>query len=118
MAFTVCYGVSATTENPEQSWALANFLTGVEGQTMVAEQGFGVMPVRMSVADAWLEAVGDEYTPFVTSADYAHKWQFPVGFQDVFDTFNAGLQQGFEGNAVSDDIITETSDIAEEVLAR
>jgi multiple sugar transport system substrate-binding protein len=118
MAFTVCYGVAAETPNADASWALVNFLTGEEGQAMVAEQGFGPMPVRTSAAATWLEVVGSDMQPFVTSADYAHKWQFPVGFQDVFDTFNAGLQQGFEGNATSDDIITETAGVAEEVLAR
>ena len=41
---------------------------------------------------------------FLTGADYAHKWQFPVGFQDVFDTFNAGLQLAFEGQTLPEDV--------------
>ncbi|MBI5958542.1 MAG: extracellular solute-binding protein, partial [Chloroflexi bacterium] len=118
MAFTVCYGVASDNDFADESWKLANFLTGKEGSMMVAEAGFGVMPVRISAADAWLAARGEEYLPFVTGAEYAHKWQFPVGFQDAVDTFNAGLQNAFLGNATADDIIFETNSVIEEVLER
>jgi multiple sugar transport system substrate-binding protein len=118
MAFTVCYGVASKNSSSDESWKLVNFLTGVEGQTMVAEQGFGVMPIRQSVAATWLEKRGAEFEPFVKSADYAHKWQFPVGFQDAVDTFNADLQNAFLGNASVDDIIFDTNAVIEEVLAR
>lgn len=118
MAFTVCYAVASKNSSPDESWKLVNFLTGVEGQTLVAEQGFGVMPIRQSVAATWLEKRGAEFEPFVKSAEYAHKWQFPVGFQDAFDTFNADLQNAFLGNATTDDIVFNTNAVIEEVLAR
>ncbi len=118
MVFTVCYGVAAENQHPDESWRLVNFLTGREGAMMVAEAGFGVMPARMSAADAWLEARGEEFEPFVAGAEYAHKWQFPVGFGDVFDTFNADLQQAFLGDLLPEDVILDTVEVAEEVLAR
>jgi multiple sugar transport system substrate-binding protein len=118
MAFTVCYGVAADNKYPDESWALANFLTGKEGAQMVATQGFGVMPARISAGAAWLETLGAEFEPFVTGANYAHKWQFPVGFQDAIDTFNADLQNAFQGSATSDDIIFDTNSVIEEVLSR
>lgn len=119
MVFTVCYGVAADNDNPDESWKLVNFLTGAEGSALVAEQGFGVIPPAKSAADIWLEARGEEYAAgFLAGADYAHQWQFPVGFGDVFDTFNAGLQLAFQGQSLPEDVIFETAAVAEEVLAR
>lgn len=119
MVFTVCYGVAADNDYSDESWKLVNFLTGPEGSLMVAEQGFGVIPPAKSAADVWLQAIGEEYgAGFLAGAPYAHKWQFPVGFGEVFDTFNAGLQLAFEGQALPDDVIVDTAAVAEEVLAR
>jgi multiple sugar transport system substrate-binding protein len=119
MVYTVCYGVAEDNNSPDESWMLVNFLTGPEGSKLVAEYGFGVIPPAMSAADAWLEARGEEYgAGFLAGAAYAHKWQFPVGFGEVFDTFNADLQQAFLGQALPEDVIIDTAGVAEEVLAR
>ena len=118
MVFTVCYGVAAQNEYSEQSWRLVNFLTGPEGAQMVADAGFGVMPTRMSVADQWLQARGEEYAPFVAGGSYAHKWQFPVGFSEAVDTFNADLQLAFQGQMTTEDIVLDTESVIEEVLTR
>jgi multiple sugar transport system substrate-binding protein len=119
MVFTVCYGVAADNDHPDESWKLANFLTGPEGSELIAQQGFGPVPPAMSAADTWIQARGAEYAEgFLAGADYAHKWQFPVGFGEVFDTFNAGLQLAFEGSAATEDVIVDTTGVAEEVLAR
>jgi multiple sugar transport system substrate-binding protein len=118
MAFTVCYGVAADNEHPEESWALVNFLTGPEGAQMVAEASFGVMPGRASAADAWLERFGEEMQPFVEGADYAHPWVLPVGFQDFTSAFNDALQQAFNGQLLPEDVLTTASDVANEILER
>ena len=119
MVFTVCYGVASDNNHPDESWKLVNFLTGPEGSKLVAEEGFGVIPPAKSAADAWLQAIGPEIGQgFLDGAAYAHKWQFPVGFQEVFDTFNADLQLAFEGQYLADDVIVDTAGVAEEVLAR
>ncbi len=119
MVFTVCYGVAADNDHPDESWKLVNFLTGPEGAMMVAEEGFGVIPPARSAADTWLQAIGEEYgAGFLAGAPYAHKWQFPVGFGEVFDTFNSGLQLAFGGQALPEDVIVDTAAVAEEVLAR
>src|SRR5690606_31394247 len=119
MAFTVCYGVAADSENQEAAWTLVNYLTGEEGGLLMAEAGFGPMPPREALADTWLEARGAEIgQAFVDAAEVAHPWSFPVGFGDVIDTFNAGIQLAFQGQATADDVIFETAAAAEEVLAR
>lgn len=128
MAFTVCYGVGVDSDHPEESWALVNFLTGAEGALFVAESSFGPMPARPEVADAYLEtwvsrAENTMFNPedvqaFVDGADYAYRWQLPVGFQQFADAFNAALQQGFDGQVTVEDIIFESTLVAEELLAR
>lgn len=119
MAFTVCYGVAADSDNQDAAWQLTNFLTGEEGGQLVAEAGFGPMPPRTALAETWLAARGEEIgQPFVDAAEVAHPWRFPVGFGDATDTFNAAIQLAFEGQATADDVIFETAAAAEEVLAR
>ncbi|MBN1678681.1 MAG: ABC transporter substrate-binding protein, partial [Anaerolineae bacterium] len=79
MVFTVCYGVASENDYPDESWKLANFLTGPEGSKLVAEVGFGVIPPAKSAADTWLAAIGPEIGEgFLAGADYAYKWQVPV----------------------------------------
>jgi multiple sugar transport system substrate-binding protein len=118
MAFTVCYGVAADNEHPEESWALVNFLTGAEGAQQVAETSFGVMPARASAADAWLERFGEDMAPFVESVEVAHRWQLPVGFQEFVDSFNEGLQQAFSGQMLPEDVLADAQAVGEEILAR
>jgi len=117
MAFTVCYGVSAAAEGAkaDAAWKLANYLTGPEGAKMVGEAGFGVMPGRISAADAWLKTYGDDMKAFVEGADYAHKWQLPVGSQPFIDAFNDYLQQAFSGQVLPEDVLTEAQKVGDEI---
>ncbi|HLV37705.1 MAG TPA: ABC transporter substrate-binding protein [Spirillospora sp.] len=125
MAFTVCYGVAAKNDHPEESWALVNFLTGPTGAQFVAESSFGPMPTRPAAADAYLEtwgsrAEGTLFDPadiqaFVTGADYSHRWQLPVGWNQFTDTFNASIQRAFDGQMTVDDLIFEVGLVAEEL---
>lgn len=118
MTFTVCYGVAAGSDNQDAAWQLANFLTGEAGGQIVAEAGFGPMPPRTALADTWLAARGEIGQAFLDAAEVAHPWSFPVGFGDAMDTFNAGMQLAFAGQATANDVIFETAAAAEEVLAR
>jgi len=118
MAFTVCYGVAAANEHPEESWALVNFLTGEEGAMMVAEAGFGVMPARSSAAETWLAARGVEYQAFVAGADYAHRWQLPPGFNEFKDAFNNTMKEVMGGNLTTEELVEDTVEVGEEVLSR
>jgi multiple sugar transport system substrate-binding protein len=125
MAFTVCYGVAANNDNPEASWQLVNFLTGEEGQARTAEVSFGPMPTRPSAAEAYLNT----WTPraeglafdtadinaFIAGADYAHRWQFPVGWQPVISTFNDNIQRLAAGDITTDDLIFEVMGAIDQV---
>jgi multiple sugar transport system substrate-binding protein len=125
MAFTVCYGVAADNDHAEESWALVNFLTGPTGAEFVAESSFGPMPTRSEAADAYLEtwvprSEGTNFNPedvqaFVNGADYSHRWQLPVGWNQFADAFNAALQRAFDGQMTVDDLVFEVGLVAEEL---
>lgn len=127
MAFTVCYGVAADNDYPEESWALVNFLTGEEGSKAVGEASFGPMPTRPSAAEAYLETwttrtEGSGLDPadiqaFVAGGEYAQRWQLPVGWQVFIDAFNASIQRAFNGEATVDDIMFESVAAAEEIMS-
>ena len=114
MAFTVCYGVAAAAAHPEESIALANWLTGAEGMGQWTDLGLA-MPTRASLSDAWLEKFPD-LQPFLAGADYARPWQFRPGFSDVMNAFNSGLQQAFTGTYTSDQVLSDTQEVGADVL--
>jgi multiple sugar transport system substrate-binding protein len=118
MAFTVCLGVAADNEHPEESWALVNWLTGPEGAMRVAEGGFGVMPARSDAADRWLEVRGEEFQPFVAGVENAHAWVIPAGFQEFLDNFNSGMQQAFDGQMFPEDVLSSSEELANEIYSR
>jgi multiple sugar transport system substrate-binding protein len=114
MAFTVCYGVAAEAAHPDESVALANWLTGAEGMAQWTNLGLA-MPTRASLSDAWLEQFPD-LEPFLAGAEYARPWQFRPGFSDVMNAFNSGLQQAFTGVYTSDQVLSDTQEAGTEVL--
>jgi multiple sugar transport system substrate-binding protein len=116
MAFTVCYGVPADGKNKEASFKLVNFLTGPDGMKEWTDLGLA-MPTRQSLRDGWLEKFPD-LEPFLNGADYAHKWQFRPGFQDVLDTINDGLQQAMAGTMLPEDVLAAAEEVGNEVLSR
>ena len=116
MAFTVCYGVPANGKNNEQALKVVDYLTGPEGMKAWTDLGLA-MPTRASLAEGWLAQYPD-LQPFIAGADYAHKWQFRPGFQDVLDAFNAGLQDAFAGNQIADTVLSSVQDVGNQVLSK
>jgi multiple sugar transport system substrate-binding protein len=116
MAFTVCYAVPANAANPEASLRLVDYLTGPEGMKAWTDLGLA-MPTRASLREGWLEQFPN-LEPFLNGADYAYKWQFRPGFNDVLDTVNNGLQQAFAGSMRPEDVLAEAESVGNEVLSR
>ncbi|MBE2272101.1 MAG: ABC transporter substrate-binding protein [Anaerolinea sp.] len=117
LTFSECYGVAADNEHPEESWALVNFLTGVEGAAALAEGGFGPMPTRLSSGDLWLESRGELGTAFVEGAEFAVAPVLPPGFQEFRDTLGGNLQQVIEGSMTVEEAIEDARDVADELIA-
>lgn len=118
MAFTVCLGVAADNEHPEESWALVNWLTGPEGAMGIGEEGFGPMPAREDAAAVWLDVRGEEFEPFVTGVENARPWVIPAGFQEFVDAFNSNIQQAFDGQLFPEDVLSTSESVAQEIFER
>ena len=116
MAFTVCYGVPADGKDTAASFDVVNYLTGPEGMKAWTDLGLA-MPTRQSLRADWL-ALYPDLEPFLNGAEYAYKWQFRPGFQDVLDTINDGLQQAMAGTMLPEDVLINAEEIGNEVLSR
>lgn len=116
MAFTVCYGVPAGGKNNEAALKVVDYLTGPEGMKAWSDLGLA-MPTRASLAAGWLEQYPD-LEPFIAGSEYARKWQFRPGFQDVLDTINAGLQEAFTGNKTASSLLQDAQDVGGQVLGQ
>ncbi len=115
LTFTECWAVGANTEHPEEAWALVNFLTGTEGAMTVATSGFGVMPARMSAAQAWLDTRGEEYAAFVAGGEYAVAPVFPLGYGDFTTAFDEGTTAVMAGEESAQDFLDEVAEIWNEI---
>ena len=120
LTFTECWAVSSRAEGEvaEAAWQLVNFLTGEgeNGAQAVAEAGFGVMPARAQFSDAWLEAVGEEYSAFVTGAEYAVAPIFPLGFGDFDAAVNDATTLVMTLDEDPDDALEEAADVARDII--
>jgi len=117
LTFTECWAVSSRAEGDvaEAAWKVVNFLTGVEGATMVAEAGFGVMPARTSASALWLETVGEEYGAFVSGAAYAVAPIFPLGYADFDASANEITTLVMTLDMDADEGMEEAADVAREI---
>lgn len=128
MVYSVCYGVNAkSNKHADESWKLVNFLTGKDGEMAVATSGFGVLPTRTSSADAWVqtwtkkltdmkkEDLAKELGAFQAGAAYGVPWILPTGWNTFNDTFNASLQEAFNGNKLAEDVVKDATDVATEL---
>ncbi len=115
-AFTVCYGVPVDAPNPDASWALVNYLTNPEG-ALAWTSAFNVMPARQSVADDWL-APRPHLAAFMEGSQYARRWGFKPGANDLVGVFNEMAEALIVGDVTVDEMIEEVVDAGASVLGR
>jgi len=113
-AFTVCYGVPASADNPDLSWAFVEYLTNAEGAAAWTS-GFKVMPARESVSADWL-ADNPDLEAFVNGASYASRFQFPSGLGDIQGVFDDAFQRLVSGDITVDELIEEVVEAGEDLL--
>ncbi len=117
LTFTEGWAVGASTEHPEEAWALVNFMTGTDGAASVATAGFGVMPARESAGAAWLETRGAEYQAFVDAAQYAVAPVFPLGFGDFNTSFGEATNAVLAGDETAQEALDSVADVWNEIQA-
>lgn len=111
VAFTSCYAVSARSTNPDDAFALANWLTSPEIQREWPAEG-GWMPTRLSLRDGWL-AEFPALAPFLTGLDDARVWQFPPGYTRFLESFNRGMVALLAADIEAADFLAQMQRIGE-----
>lgn len=112
LAFTVAYGINASTSVADAAWAVENYLEGVEGMTKWTSLGLA-MPTRPALAEAWSQQF-PERAAFLAGGDYARGWAFGVGGQAFNDDVNAELQALFAGQQDVQTTLSHMEEIAHE----
>lgn len=90
LSFTNCWGISATTKNPDQAKALVAYLTSTTQQLSFAN-AFGVIPSVQSASAAYL-AANPANAPFVNGVAYAKGQVTGLNVSESLDDFNTQLQ--------------------------
>ncbi len=112
LAFTVCYGINASTKVADAAWSVENYLEGTEGMTKWASLGLA-MPTRPALADAWSQQFPDR-AAFLAGGDYAHGWSFGPGGQAFSDDVNAEIQKLFAGQQDVKETLSRMEAVAKE----
>jgi len=116
----VAYCVAKDSQNPEAAWNLVNFLTGPQGQELVAQAGHAI-PTRMSVAHspAFIEAL-----PELGIHNSVHLLPITTGPITVFDhwgevwtAINRGLEPVWTGEKEAAEVLPEIQAEIDRILA-
>jgi len=113
-AFTVCYGVANSAANPEASWELIEYLTNASG-ALAWTNAFNVMPARLSVSAEWLSDKA-ALEPFVAGAEYASRWGFRAGVNDIVGVFNENAEKLITGDITVDEFVEQVTDDGNGIL--
>lgn len=101
LIFTVAWGVSANTKNPEAAWRVVNFLTNEASQNTVLNSGFA-LPSRVSLqASEYLTNNPASAAIFNGSFNNAYPFFWGAVGSDVNDQMGKAIERVFkEGQAV------------------
>ncbi len=115
----VGYGIPADAKNPDAAWRVIEYLTGVVGQTPVAESGHAI-PIRLSVADsgAFLRSVraGFNNEAFLAIKDAAPVLVFDNFVKIFYDTMGGKLNLVFTGQSSAEEACAEIQETVDRLL--
>ncbi len=108
--FTVSYSISRSSENPDASWELVNYLCGDEGMGIWTGGGFA-MPSRPSLAEEWTQKF-PERGPFLAAGEYAQVVQFGPGGQQFRTDADAVISELLAGSLTPEEAVTRLEEAA------
>ena len=111
LVFTNCWGISATTENPDQAKAFVEAMTAKDQQLTFAKD-FGVIPSIQSAEADYLKEFPDN-EPFVKGVEYARGVIGAAGITDVLADYKAqleGLPTGDDPQTILDSVQQNLTD--------
>ena len=94
LLFTQCWGVAADSDSQSQAVDLIENLVSVDQQLANAD-AFGVMPSRLSAAEAYQEKYPED-DAFIAGGEYGHGPITQPGMEQVIGDLNSKLE-GFKG---------------------
>jgi len=105
LIFTVAWGISKNTENPDAAWRVVEFLTNETSQTTVLESGFA-LPSRAALQDSeYFTNNPNAATIFRGAGEGAHPFFWGAVGSDVNDQMQKALERIFsEGQPVAESL--------------
>lgn len=116
LIFTVAWGVSANTKNPDAAWKVVNFLTSEASQKTVLESGFA-LPSRQSLQNSdYLKNNPNSAAIFNGSFFGARPFFWGAVGSDVNDQMSKALERIFKENQPVPDAMKQAADAIREAL--
>ena len=118
LVFTVAWGISKNSKNPEAAWKLVQFLTSEASQKAVLESGFA-LPTRVSLGTSdYLKNNPNSAAIFNGALEGAHPFYFgPVG-SDVTDQMGKTLERIYLENMPVKDSFDQGAKIIRDAIAK
>lgn len=118
LIFTVAWGISANTKNPEAAWAVVNFLTNEASQTTVLESGFA-LPSRASLQENdYLKNNPASSAIFRGATQGAYPFFWGAVGSDVNDQMGKALERVFKENQPVADALKQAAEAIRQALAQ
>lgn len=118
LIFTVAWGVSANTKNPDAAWAAVNFLTNEASQTTVLESGFA-LPSRASLQESdFLKNNPNTAAIFRGASEGAHPFFWGAVGSDVNDQMGKALERVYLENQSVQDALKQAADAIRQALTQ
>ncbi len=117
LIFTVAWGITKNTQNPEAAWKVVEFLTNEASQTQVLESGFA-LPSRVSLKDAqYLQDNPAAGAIFRGSLTGARPFFWGAVGSDVNDQMTKALERIYKENQAAADAFGEAATKVRDAIA-
>jgi len=92
------YAMSASTQHPQESWALIQYLTSAEAQSALTKGGL-IVPARRDVAESpvFLTPPASSSRVFLDAMATGVPTQAPLRWNEMAEEINLGLEPVFDG---------------------
>ncbi|MCC6499375.1 MAG: ABC transporter substrate-binding protein [Anaerolineales bacterium] len=105
LIFTVAWGISANTKNPDAAWRVVDFLTNEASQTTVMESGFALPSLASLQGSDYFKNNPNSAAIFNGAFNGAHPFFWGAVGSDVNDEMGKALERIFKENqAVADSL--------------
>jgi multiple sugar transport system substrate-binding protein len=117
LVFTVAWGMSANTQNPEAAWRVIEFLTSEASQQTVLQSGFA-LPSRVSLGDSeYLANNAAASSIFRGALEGAKPFFWGAVGSDVNDQITKALERIYKENQTAADSMAEAAEAIRQALA-